>query len=552
MLESLLIENFAIIDRMQLEFNNDMSVLTGETGAGKSIIIDAIGQLLGNRTQTSFIKTGQNRAFIEGVFDIYDNKEVQTALEEAGFDNDDKLVVSKSFQMDGKTVIKINYRTISQALLKSIMPLLVDIHSQFETHTLFDEKNHITILDSYIGDKIIVLLKQYQDAYRKYKDTRSLYQQVINDELSDEQLEFYQARLHEINELDLDSIDEHALEKEKKELLNYEKTFEKISLYQQYMGSSQGVISNLDSALSALGYLQDKEEYQEYYNQLYDTYYIMKDIDEGIMDTFHNTTFDEYRLQEVQDTLFKLNRLKRKYGLSLEAIKEAKKELEEKIEAFVNREEYITNLQKAYENARKVAKDKAEKISQLRKQKAKEFTKSITHELQDLYLPKVQFEVQFTDTNLFNYGKDKVVFMISTNIGQELKPLHKVSSGGELSRIMLAIKVLSLQYSSIKTIIFDEADSGVSGKVADSIGRKMKEIAKNKQVLCITHLAQVASFAKYHYLIEKQTTKNTTSTSILLLDEPQSIEELAKMISGKEVSQESLQHASHLKQQNSA
>lgn len=552
MLESLLIENFAIIDRMQLEFNHDMSVLTGETGAGKSIIIDAIGQLLGNRTQTSFIKTGHDKAFIEGVFDIVDNQEVKKQLQEAGFEEDDKLVVSKSFQMDGKTIIKMNYRTISQALLKSIMPLLVDIHSQFETHSLFDEKNHIIILDAFIGNKVLSLLDQYQSAYRKYKDTKQLYHQVLEEELSDEQLAFYQARLEEIKEVDLDTIDEEALEKEKKELQNYEKTSEKISVYKQYMDSNQGALNHLDTALHALEYVQDSEEYQEYYNQLYDMYYALRDLHDGIMDTFNSTNFDEYRLQEVQDTLFKLNRLKRKYGLSVEAIKEAEKELEEKIEAFVNREEYIASLHKEYQEAKRLAMEIANTISTLRKQKAKQFTKSIKQELQDLYLPKVQFEVQFIETDLTSNGKDKVVFMISTNVGQDLKPLHKVSSGGELSRIMLAMKVLSLQYSSIRTIIFDEADSGVSGKVADSIGRKMKEIAKNKQVLCITHLAQVASFAKYHYLIEKETKKNTTTTSILLLDEPQSIEELAKMISGEEVSQESLQHASRLKQQNSA
>lgn len=550
MIESLLIQNFAIIDQLEIEFLNNMTVLTGETGAGKSIIIDAIGQLLGNRTQLGFIKSGCQKAFIEGVFNIENNVEVRQRLEEYDFEYDEKLVVSKSFQTDGKTVIKMNYRTVSQSILKTIMPLLVDIHSQFETHSLFDEANHKCILDGFIGESVQTLLQEYRSVYHAYKGIQQEYDKVVKEELSDEQLDFYQAQLAEINELDLDTIEEEELEQEKKALQNFEKTNEKITKYMQYMNSDRGVLANLDSALHALEAVSDIEEYKETYNQLYDAYYSIMDIHETIKDTFNSANFDEYRLQELQDLLFKITRLKRKYGPSIDAIKEAREDLLKKIEAFENRDAYIAELEKQKQELHTQSLQLANKITMLRQKKALIFSKLIKKELADLYLPKVQFEVSFQETNLDSNGKDKIIFMISTNAGQTLKPLSKVSSGGELSRIMLAIKVLSLQYSSISTIIFDEADTGVSGKVAESIGQKMKEIASVKQVLCITHLSQVAAFACQHYVIEKTNNKNTTSVTIKHLNEEQSIMELAKMISGKEVSEESIKHATHLKQQN--
>ena len=551
MLESLLIENFAIIDRLQIDFQKGMTVLTGETGAGKSIIIDAIGQLLGNRTQVDFIKTGTSKCFIEGVFNIENNIVLKKQLEELDFTYEDTLVVSKSFQIDGKTAVKINYRTVSQTILKRIMPLLVDIHSQFETHSLFDEHNHLLLLDSFIGEKIEVLWKRYSKLYQEYKDVSRKYLMATKEELSDEQLDFYQARVQEIEEIDIDNIDEEILEQEKKTLQNFEKTNERITTYQQFINGDRGALNALNNALKQLEYVNDLEEYQDSYNQLYDLYYSLMDVHETIMDTFHSVSFDEYRLQEVQDTLFKINSLKRKHGNSLQAIIEARKELLEKIEAFKNRDSFIQELYDRMVHLQQEATNLAATITVLRKEKAKEFSILIQKELIDLYLPKVQFEIAFTEKELSLDGKDKIVFMISTNVGQDVKPLNKVSSGGELSRIMLAIKVLSLQYSSISTIIFDEADSGVSGKVAESIGNKMKSIAKNKQVLCITHLSQVASFAKNHYLIKKTSQQKNTVVTIEKLDTEDSIIELAKMISGKEVSEDSIKHAKTLKQENS-
>lgn len=547
MLESIYIENFAIIDQLEVNFDEQMTVLTGETGAGKSIIIDAIGQLIGNRSQTSLIKSDCNEAFIEGVFSINDDSPVFDILKGYRIKYEDKLIISKSFNRDNKTSIKINYRNVSATALKAIMKELVDIHSQFENHNLFDSNNHLNILDDYIGKQILSLKNEYHDIYQKYIETKRLYQKTVEEELSDEQLEYYQNQLTEINSIDLLNIDEDNLEKEKKALLDFEKTSEKISNYRKYMDANQGALGLLNNALNELEFLNDQENYHLIYEKMYDLYYNLIDLDDAILSEYNNSDFDEYRLNEIQEILFKLNRLKRKYGQSVPAILEAKKDIENKIESFVNRERYIESLKNELDNYYLLAKQKADEISNIRKQKANEFTKKIMLELKSLYLEKVVFAVDFKKVELQKNGQDTITFMISTNTNQTLQPLNKIASGGEMSRIMLAIKILSLSSSALETIIFDEADTGVSGKVAESIGAKMQLIGKNHQVLCITHLAQVACFANHHYLIEKNNTNNETKVTIRALSKDESIYEIAKLISGKEVSQESIEHAKKLK-----
>lgn len=547
MLESIYIENFAIIDRLEVDFHNHMTVLTGETGAGKSIIIDAIGQLMGNRSQSSFIKADCDECFIEGVFTIGAKSPVLNKLKEYRIDYEDKLVVSKSFNRDNKSIIKINYRNVSKMVLQSIMADLIDIHSQFETHSLFDAENHLIILDEFINQPLKKLFQTYSLAYRTYREINRDYQKALNEELSDEQLEFYQAQLAEINSLDLEELDEDELEREKKLLQSYEKTNEQISKYRQYMNGDRGALATLSNALSELEELNDNPQYQNTYERMYDLYYNLIDLDDEIINEFNSTNFDEYRLNEIQEVFFKLNHLKRKYGQSIEAIKEAKEDLEMKVAAFNNRETYLNDLKKQLDIAYQETKSIAEQITRLRQSKAKEFTELVTKELKSLYLDKVVFKVDFKLVDFQKNGQDNVEFLISTNAGQTLKPLNKVASGGEMSRIILAIKILSLSSSSVETIIFDEADTGVSGKVAESIGAKMKYISKQHQVLCITHLAQVAAFAKNHYLIQKSSNDNYTNVKIKELSYDQSINEIAKLISGKEVSQESINHAKKLK-----
>ena len=545
MIESLYIENFAIIDQVQIDFQSGMTVFTGETGAGKSIIIDAIGQLIGQRSQPSFVKNGADYAFIEGVFSS--NKEIDKILLDNNFPIDEHLVISKKINHDGKSAIKINYRNSSQLLLKKIMSQIVDIHSQFETHQLFNESYHLKLLDNFIGNELIDLKKEYLTLYQTYKNLNQKYLSLTKEELTDEQLDFYLAQLKEIEELDLENFDEEEFLKERNNLLNYEKNSQHIKNYKALMDSSKGIMDLFKQSLSELSYLEI-DDIKHNYDQLYDLYYTVDGINQDIYDQFSQSYFSEERYNEVQDTFFKLNKLKRKYGQTIDAIIDFKNSLIEKIKLFKNRDQMIENINLKLKETENQLIYYAKKISILRKNKALELEKEVKYILNQMYLQQVQFKFDFQINDFNDNGIDNVKIVVSTNSGQPLQPLQKIASGGELSRIMLAIKAVSQNSKDGGTIIFDEADTGVSGKVAESIGHVMKKISKKQQVICITHLAQVASFANNHLFIEKEQMDNTSKVHVRLLNEKESVYELAKMISGKEITQQSIAHAKKLKE----
>lgn len=545
MIESLYIENFAIIDQVQIDFQSEMTVLTGETGAGKSIIIDAIGQLIGQRSQPSFVKNGADYAFIEGVFSS--NKEIDKILLDNNFPIDEHLVISKKINHDGKSAIKINYRNSSQLLLKKIMSQIVDIHSQFETHQLFNESYHLKLLDNFIGNELIDLKKEYLTLYQTYKNLNQKYLSLTKEELTDEQLDFYLAQLEEIEELDLENFDEEEFLKERNNLLNYEKNSQHIKNYKALMDSSKGIMDLFKQSLNELSYLEI-DDIKHNYDQLYDLYYTVDGINQDIYDQFSQSYFSEERYNEVQDTFFKLNKLKRKYGQTIDAIIDFKNSLIEKIELFKNRDQMIENINLKLKETENQLIYYAKKISILRKNKALELEKEVKYILNQMYLQQVQFKFDFQINDFNDNGIDNVKIVVSTNSGQPLQPLQKIASGGELSRIMLAIKAVSQNSKDGGTIIFDEADTGVSGKVAESIGHVMKKISKKQQVICITHLAQVACFANNHLFIEKEQMDNTSKVHVRLLNEKESVYELAKMISGKEITQQSIDHAKKLKE----
>lgn len=545
MIESLYIENFAIIDQVQIDFQSGMTVLTGETGAGKSIIIDAIGQLIGQRSQPSFVKNGADCAFIEGVFSS--NKEIDKILLDNNFPIDEHLVISKKINHDGKSAIKINYRNSSQLLLKKIMSQIVDIHSQFETHQLFNESYYLKLLDNFIGNELIDFKKEYLTLYQTYKNLNQKYLSLTKEELTDEQLDFYLAQLEEIEELDLENFDEEEFLKERNNLLNYEKNSQHIKNYKALMDSSKGIMDLFKQSLNELSYLEI-DDIKHNYDQLYDLYYTVDGINQDIYDQFSQSYFSEERYNEVQDTFFKLNKLKRKYGQTIDAIIDFKNSLIEKIELFKNRDQMIENINLKLKETENQLIYYAKKISILRKNKALELEKEVKYILNQMYLQQVQFKFDFQINDFNDNGIDNVKIVVSTNSGQPLQPLQKIASGGELSRIMLAIKAVSQNSKDGGTIIFDEADTGVSGKVAESIGHVMKKISKKQQVICITHLAQVACFANNHLFIEKEQMDNTSKVHVRLLNEKESVYELAKMISGKEITQQSIDHAKKLKE----
>ena len=364
---------------------------------------------------------------------------------------------------------------------------------------------------------------------------------------TDEQLDFYLAQLEEIEELDLENFDEEEFLKERNNLLNYEKNSQHIKNYKALMDSSKGIMDLFKQSLNELSYLEI-DDIKHNYDQLYDLYYTVDGINQDIYDQFSQSYFSEERYNEVQDTFFKLNKLKRKYGQTIDAIIDFKNSLIEKIELFKNRDQMIENINLKLKETENQLIYYAKKISILRKNKALELEKEVKYILNQMYLQQVQFKFDFQINDFNDNGIDNVKIVVSTNSGQPLQPLQKIASGGELSRIMLAIKAVSQNSKDGGTIIFDEADTGVSGKVAESIGHVMKKISKKQQVICITHLAQVACFANNHLFIEKEQMNNTSKVHVRLLNEKESVYELAKMISGKEITQQSIDHAKKLKE----
>lgn len=546
MLKHLYISSFVIIDEINIDFHEGMSVLTGETGAGKSIIIDALGQLCGNRSSTSFIKKNRSKAIIEGIFDVAITPELEKICEELHIDVDEQFVVSKEILQSGKSNIKVNYQYASNNALKLLTPHFLDIHSQFETQKLFAEKNHLLLLDEYIQKNLTEYKQDYLLKYHQYLDYSQKLKQTIEEDMSDEQKEFLQSQVDEIDKADYNDQEIEDMEKELKMLQNFEKVNEQISHFDQCMNKSEGVLPLLKEALNDLSHIHEYSDFEETYDHMYNLYYHLLDDYEKVMDIYREFSFDEYRFQELQEILFQINRLKRKYGYTMERIHEYRDELLEKIAVIENREDYIQELTNKQKQAYDQAMEVALKIHEIRQDNAKLFEKDIQKELKELYLEKAKFEIHFTQTDLSLQGIDKVRFMIAVNQGQDLSLLNESASGGEISRIMLAIKTMILQYNSIDTIVFDEVDTGVSGKVATSIGEKMRRLAKTKQVICITHLPQVASLAKQHYAIEKQSLDDETVTSISLLNNEQRILEIAKMLSGESLTNEAIENAKKL------
>lgn len=546
MLKHLYISSFVIIDEIHVDFHEGMNVLTGETGAGKSIIIDALGQLCGNRSSISFIKKNRSKAVIEGIFDVDMTSELETLCHDLHIEPDEEFVISKEILASGKSNIKINYQNASNNALKILTPYLLDIHSQFETQKIFEEKNHLALLDDYAFSSLKKIKDEYYFYYQQYKDYSEQLKFAIEEDLSDEQLEFLQSQVDEIAEMPYNDSEVDELEEELKMLQNFEKVSEKISHFQKCMKDDYGALSLFKEALSYIESIHEYSDFEEIYDHMYNLYYAMLDDYEKTMDLYHEFHFDEYRFQELQETIFKINRLKRKYGFTMERISEYKDELMDKINMIKHREEFIHDLKEKVKNAQNEALKVAQKLHDIRQKYALCFEKEIMQQLQDLYLEKAVFKIEFLKTDLTMQGIDKVRFMIAVNKGQNLSLLNESASGGEISRIMLAIKIITLAYSSIGTIIFDEVDTGVSGKVASSIGEKMHNLAKTKQVICITHLPQVACLADHHYNIEKQSSDESTVTSIHLLDEKERIQEIAKMLSGETISKEAIENAKKL------
>lgn len=544
MLKSLFISSFVIIDQTTVDFDEGMTALTGETGAGKSIIINALEQLCGARASSSLVRKGSKKAVIEGVFDMNDS--IQKVLDELNIDGDDDLIITKEILDNGRSTIKINYRTVTNSALKQVTPYLLDIHSQYQTQEIFNVKNHLKILQSFMNHQDDSLLSEYHKHYFEYKKISQKIKKLEQEDLSDERIEYYQKQYDELKDFEYTDEIIDQLEEELRMMKNYESMHKYMTDFNEAMSDKQGALNQINDALSALGHMNDTESFSALYDEFYNQYYSMQDIVDRIGTAFDSIDFDEYRFNELQEELFTIHRLQRKYGYSVDDIYQAQTELKEKLDAALNREDVLADLNKQKDQAYHEAYQIASKLTSLREEQGLIFVDTLEKELKDLYLPDAKLKVDIKECSLSDTGKDDITFMVSMNKGQAFTPLNETASGGEISRLMLAIKTITMNQNQMNTLVFDEIDTGVSGKVADAIGLKMHSISLNNQVLCITHLPQVAIHADHHYAIKKSSHDEETYSTLAVLSEDERIEEIAKMLSGDVVTAEAIDNAKRL------
>lgn len=544
MLKSLFISSFVIIDQTTVDFDEGMTALTGETGAGKSIIINALEQLCGARASSSLVRKGSKKAVIEGVFDMNDS--IQKILDELNIDGDDDLIITKEILDNGRSTIKINYRTVTNSALKQVAPYLLDIHSQYQTQEIFNVKNHLKILQSFMNHQDDSLLSEYHKHYFEYKKISQKIKKLEQEDLTDERIEYYQKQYDELKDFEYTDEIIDQLEEELRMMKNYESMHKYMTDFNEAMSDKQGALNQINDALSALGHMNDTESFSALYDEFYNQYYSMQDIVDRIGTAFDSIDFDEYRFNELQEELFTIHRLQRKYGYSVDDIYQAQTELKEKLDAALNREDVLADLNKQKDQAYHEAYQIASKLTSLREEQGLIFVDTLEKELKDLYLPDAKLKVDIKECSLSDTGKDDITFMVSMNKGQAFTPLNETASGGEISRLMLAIKTITMNQNQMNTLVFDEIDTGVSGKVADAIGLKMHSISLNNQVLCITHLPQVAIHADHHYAIKKSSHDEETYSTLAVLSEDERIEEIAKMLSGDVVTAEAIDNAKRL------
>lgn len=550
MLQELSIKDFAIIDEIQISFQPKMTVLTGETGAGKSIIIDALGLLAGGRGSTEFIRKGEKKAVIQGLFTLPREANTYNILEEYGIDSEDgQIILQRDLYRGGRNICRINGMMVNLATLRKVGETLIDIHGQNEHQKLMKPENHIDLLDEY-DKKTSELRNQYQVVYQNYRKLKlSMEKKEADEKAWAQRLDMLNFQVKEIGEAGLKINEEDELVEEKNKLDNFQAIHDALELsYQILSGEKIDVVGNLGNAMNELSDVSDlSENLQEINTKISDAFYSLEDVARDISDELDSMEWNGERLNEIEERLELIHQLKRKYGDTIEDILHYHSRIVKELREMENAEQNSEKQERQLSEALEKVKELAIKLSKQRKKSAKKLEKMIHKQLSALYMDKAVFEVKFlNNSKLYSKGIDKVEFYIQTNPGEEMGPLAKIASGGELSRIMLALKTIFSQKMGVTSIIFDEVDTGVSGRVAQAIAEKISQISNNSQVLCITHLPQVAAIADNHYYISKSVNDGRTETSLEELDEKQKIREIARMLSGSEITELTLKHAEEL------
>jgi len=547
-LSQLHIENIALIDNLDVEFKNGFTVLTGETGAGKSILIDSINMVLGERASKELIRNGRNFAFVSALFSAL-NEYVINELSNYGIqpDDDGSLIIERQISLDGKNTCRINGRPVTVGILKEIGKLLVNIHGQHDNQSLLLVEKHIDFLDKFADNSDLL-----EDYYKLYSKLQEIKKQIEGLQMDDKEkarrIELLKYQINEINNAGLKPGEEIYLNEQKKAIHNSEKILNALiesytNLYEKDGSAIELIEISKDKLSEITGF---SESVREAYDKIDNIFYELQDIIEILRDYKNSLNFAETDIDSIESRLDIIYRLKQKYGANAEEIIEYGKKCEEELSEIEFSEERIVKLQKEYDEILGKVKDLADKLTQSRIEAGRVLEKKIIDVLSYLNMPKVRFVVEIRRCSLTEKGEDEVEFLISANPGEPPKPLSKIASGGELSRIMLAIKSIFSEIDYTSTLIFDEIDTGVSGSAAEKIGRKMKELSSTSQVICVTHLSQIAAIADNHYKISKHTINENTFTQLEVLDTDKRVMEIARIISGENITQSALAAAKEI------
>jgi len=538
MITTLHIRNIGIIDDINIDLNRGLNVLTGETGAGKTLIIDSIEIISGGRFSKEMIRKGETNSFIE--LCIYDPENENSI--------DGNIIVSREINTTGKNMCKINGRMVTVNELKEFMSQFIEIHGQNKNQELLNNKNHLKCLDDFIGKEIKSIKNKYEEKYNRYNEIKQeLKQNYGDDKERERKLDLLKYQIEEIEQAKLKEDEENKLEEKRKIMQNSEKITQNLAEADSVI--SESGIDSLSIAIKALEKIENiDEKYEKMASDLKSLYYEIQEISRDLSSCNEEIYFDEEERNQIEERLDLIFSLKRKYGNSIKEILEYKEQIEEEVKHIQNLDEYNNKLKMELETIKNEMNELGKKIHMLRKTFAQNLSQNINKELSDLEMKnaKINIHVNYNESEFYKTGKDQVEFFISTNIGEDEKELSKIASGGEISRIMLAIKKVLADTDKTPVLIFDEIDTGISGNAANMVADKLNNIAKNHQVLCISHLPSIAAMADYNYFISKKVVEERTNTSIKLLNEEEIVKEIARISSGK-INEVTIKYATELR-----
>ena len=551
MLLEISIKNFAIIESISLNFEQGMTVLTGETGAGKSIIIDAMNMMLGARATTEVIRYGAPKAEIEGLFSIESNRALEEIFDEQGLELSDEIIIRREILQNGRSISRVNGQMVNLSVLRTIGQQLVDIHGQHDQEELMRPHRHIQMLDEFGNASFFELKEAYQMSFDNYRRMRK---QVLdikkNQQEHKARIEMLEFQMAEIEAANLKAGEDIALNQERDKLLNHKHIAD--TLTNAYIMLDNEEFSSLANVRSAMNDMESLEEfdpeYREISSSLSESYYVLEDITKRLESIIDDLDFDGNRLMQVESRLDLIHTITRKYGGSVDDVLEYFAKITDEYNLLTGNNLSSEDMEIELKKLEKNLVDLAGQVAQARHKIAQDLEAEIKQELQDLYMEKAEFQVRFSQGKFSREGNESVEFYISTNPGEDFKPLVKVASGGELSRLMLAIKSAFSRKEGKTSIVFDEVDTGVSGRVAQAIAQKIHKIGQNGQVLAISHLPQVIAIADYQFFIEKISNEHSTVSTVRLLTVEERIEEVAKMLAGENVTEAALNQARELLQ----